>query len=76
MAPKPGTLKRAKMAAASLGLNLSGVARASGCTLPHLRNFLLGTKRASPPMAESIKAAFGHTWPFVVGQVDELKVVA
>jgi hypothetical protein len=71
---KNGTLRRAKMAAAALGLNLTAMSTRCGCTLPHLRGVLLGERVPSERLSEAMKGAFGRTWPFVRGQVDVLTV--
>lgn len=69
-----GTLKRAKMAAALLGCNLTAIAKNCGCTLPHLRGVLLGERRPSERLSDAMRDTFGATWPFVRGVVDELRV--
>jgi len=69
-----GTLKRAKMAAAALGLNLTAMAALCGCTLPHLRGVLLGERVPSARLSVAMGDAFAWTWPFVRGQVDALTV--
>jgi hypothetical protein len=71
---KTGTLRRAKAAAAALGTNLTGIAHLSGCTLPHLRGVLLDERKPSARLADAIKDAFGATWLYVVGQINELKI--
>jgi hypothetical protein len=71
---KNGTLKRAKMAAAALDLNLTAMASRCGCTLPHLRGVLLGERVPSERLSAAMHDAFSWTWPFVRGQVDALGV--
>lgn len=70
------TLQRARAAAALRGLTLAALARAAGCTAPHLHAVLcgerLGSARVLGEVATALGGEDGAAWRFVIGEQDAL----